>query len=106
MRFAIHHDVNLSNDVHLGNPEAWGYLPLGDRTSFIPNHQSVAPPFELALVGSGSLEVPQELEYMVSVHRGLDYTDFYKLVSRMDIVVPAFADNGCELLKMPPNVSS
>lgn len=94
MRSAICYDASLSDDVHTGNPEAWGYHPLGDRASFVPSHQSLAPPFELALVGSGSLDVPQELAYMVSVHRGLDYTDFYHLVSSMDIVVPAFADNG------------
>ena len=34
---------------------------------------------------------------MVSIHRGLDYADFYRLISNMDIVVPAFADNGCKL---------
>ncbi|EKM59533.1 uncharacterized protein PHACADRAFT_250101 [Phanerochaete carnosa HHB-10118-sp] len=76
------------------NPEAWGYNSLSDRASFVPNYQSLVPPFELALVGSGSLEVPQELAYMVSIHRGLDYANFYDLVASMDIVVPAFADNG------------
>lgn len=33
---------------------------------------------------------------MVTLYRGLDYADFYKLVANMDIVVPAFADNGCK----------
>ncbi|GJE84823.1 hypothetical protein PsYK624_008990 [Phanerochaete sordida] len=76
------------------NPEVWGYRPLGYDISFVPSHQSVDPPFELALVGSGDLEVPPELAHVVSIHRGLDYVDFYALISGMDIVVPAFADNG------------
>lgn len=76
------------------NPKIWGYHPRGDHPSFVPNHESLDPPFELALVGSGSLEVPEELINVVSVHRGLDYADFYSLIAGMDIVVPAFADNG------------
>ena len=33
---------------------------------------------------------------MVTVYHDLDYEDFYKLIAEMDIVVPAFADFGCE----------
>lgn len=76
------------------DPRGWGYHALDDRVSFIPDYRADVPPFELALVGSGSLEIPIELAYMVSIYRGLDYLDFYKLIAGMDIVVPAFADNG------------
>ena len=80
------------------DPGVWGYHALGDRPSFIPDYRADQPPFELALVGSGSLEIPIELAYMVSIYRGLDYLDFYKLIAGMDIVVPAFADNGCRFI--------
>lgn len=76
------------------DPAAWGYHPLGSRRSFVPDHQSGGSPFELALVGSGHLDIPDELAYMVTVYQGLDYADFYRLVAGMDIVVPAFADFG------------
>ncbi|KAF7336776.1 putative eukaryotic translation initiation factor 5 [Mycena venus] len=36
------------------------------------------------------LEIPHELKNMVFVHTGLSYPDFYKLMSEMDICVPAF----------------
>lgn len=78
------------------DPAAWGYHPLGTRRSFVPDHQSGGSPFELALVGSGHLDIPDELAYMVTVYQGLDYADFYRLVAGMDIVVPAFADFGCK----------
>lgn len=85
---------------HAEDPEAWGYHALSGRTAFVPDYRSADPPFELALVGSGSLVVPEELAYMVSVYRGLDYLDFYRLIASTDIVVPAFADNGCKLISI------
>ena len=78
------------------DPVSWGYHPLGGHKSFIPDHRSHDPPFELALVGAGTIEIPEELAYVVTVYHDLDYEDFYKLVAGMDIVVPAFADFGCE----------
>lgn len=33
---------------------------------------------------------------MVTIYHDLDYEDFYKLVADMDLVIPAFADFGCE----------
>ena len=88
--------IRFTDIKYAEDHNAWGYHALGGRTSFVPNYRSTDPPFELALVGSGSLEVPEELAYMISIYRGLDYLDFYKLIAGMDIVVPAFADNGCK----------
>ncbi|KAI0829271.1 hypothetical protein BC628DRAFT_1315386 [Trametes gibbosa] len=75
------------------DPFAWGYHPLDGRKSFVPAPDSAAPPFQLLLVGSGWLEIPEELAYIVTMHTELPYNDFYKLISDCDIVVPAFADN-------------
>ena len=82
--------------MNLEDPNAWGYRPLNGRTSFVPDHEKSDPPFELSLVGSGHIEVPEELAYMVTVHHDLDYEAFYKLIAGMDIVVPAFIDFGCK----------
>ncbi|KAJ3558614.1 hypothetical protein NM688_g815 [Phlebia brevispora] len=71
---------------------AWGYRPLDGHKYFIPDHRAATPPFELALVGAGTIEIPEELAYMVTVYRDLPYEAFYKLIAGMDIVVPAFAD--------------
>ncbi|OJT10588.1 hypothetical protein TRAPUB_12887 [Trametes pubescens] len=75
------------------DPVAWGYHPLEGRKSFVPDPDSRAPPFQLLLVGSGSLEIPEELAYIVSMHTDLPYNDFYNLIADCDVVVPAFADN-------------
>ncbi|KAI0766182.1 hypothetical protein BD413DRAFT_481527 [Trametes elegans] len=75
------------------DPGAWGYHPLEGRTSYVPDPDSPAPPFRLLLVGSGWLDIPQELAYVVSMHTDLAYKDFYKLIADCDVVLPAFADN-------------
>ncbi|OBZ66784.1 GDP-mannose 4,6 dehydratase [Grifola frondosa] len=82
---------SLSKAVIQGqDPHAWGYLPLEGRNSFIPNPHSPAKPFELLLVGAGYLDVPDELAYMVSMYRDLDYEDFYTLIAEADVIIPAF----------------
>ena len=78
------------------NPAAWGYHPLEGRTAFEPNHDSPIPPFQLLLVGSQYLGVPNELANVVVVHRDLPYKEFYDLIANSDIVLPAFADNSCQ----------
>ena len=78
------------------DPSAWGYHPLESRASFVPNYDAPAPPFELLLVGAGSIDVPEELAYVVSIHHDLTYKEFYAIVAGADVVVPAFADFGCE----------
>ena len=64
--------------------------------SFEPNPQSSIPPFQLLLVGSQYLGVPDELEHVVTIYRDLPYKGFYDIVANCDIVLPAFADNSCE----------
>lgn len=74
------------------NPKAWGYLPLGDQSSFIADESLPDPPFRLYLVGSGhGLVPPVELKNIVSLHVGLEYNDYYTFMNTMDICIPAFA---------------
>ncbi len=47
-------------------------------------------------MGSGALQIPQVLAYVITVYHDVDYNQFYKLIASMDIVVPAFADFGCK----------
>ncbi|TFK88373.1 hypothetical protein K466DRAFT_489086 [Polyporus arcularius HHB13444] len=75
------------------DPAAWGYYPLESRTAFEPNHDSPIPPFQLLLVGSQYLGVPDELANVVVIYRDLPYMEFYDLIANSDIVLPAFADN-------------
>ena len=44
-------------------------------------------------MGHGHLDIPPELQSIVILHKDLDYTEFYALMSRMDVCVPAFARN-------------
>ena len=37
------------------------------------------------------MDIPPELENVVILHDGLDYTEYYALMSVMDVCVPAFA---------------
>ncbi|KAJ7364246.1 hypothetical protein DFH08DRAFT_949854 [Mycena albidolilacea] len=74
------------------DPKVWGYLPLGaeDDASYIFDTTLPDPPFRLFLIGSGSLEIPQELKNMVLIRDDLNYAEFYNLMSNMDICLPAF----------------
>lgn len=84
------------------DPTAWGYHPLVEsHRAFEPNHDSLVPPFQLLLVGSQYIGIPEELEHVVVVHRDLLYKDFYNLIANADIVLPAFADNSCESPPFP-----
>ncbi|KAJ7455257.1 hypothetical protein B0H11DRAFT_2067394 [Mycena galericulata] len=74
------------------DPTTWGYLPLAaDDASYIVDTSLADPPFRLFLVGSGYLEIPHELENIIFIRNGLNYSDFYALMSTMDICVPAFS---------------
>ncbi|EMD34839.1 hypothetical protein CERSUDRAFT_117047 [Gelatoporia subvermispora B] len=74
------------------DPAAWGYQPLDGRESFLPDPRSSDPAFQLYLVGSGWIDIPPELTYMVNIYRDLDYSEFYSVVADMDVVVPAFSE--------------
>ncbi|KAJ7261791.1 hypothetical protein B0H12DRAFT_1013318 [Mycena haematopus] len=75
------------------DPTVWGYLPLEPEknASYVVDTTLPDPPFRLFLIGSGSLEIPPELKNIVLIRDGLSYPDFYKLMSEMDICVPAFS---------------
>jgi hypothetical protein len=55
------------------DPAAWGYLPLGDQPSYVPDPNQTHPPFQLYTIGSGSLSIPDELKNIVVVKTGLSY---------------------------------
>lgn len=77
----------------------WGYSPLrGGSEVYEVHHNSALEPFKLHLVGDGLLDIPEALENVVVIHRGLSYFDFYALMQSMDVVVPAFVNRDCEIL--------
>ncbi|KAJ7903301.1 hypothetical protein B0H14DRAFT_3421539 [Mycena olivaceomarginata] len=57
------------------DPKVWGYLPLGaeDDVSYIFDTTLPDPPFRLFLIGSGSLEIPQELKNTVLIRDDPNY---------------------------------
>ncbi|OCH93915.1 hypothetical protein OBBRIDRAFT_723822 [Obba rivulosa] len=87
------------------DPAVWGYQPLGERESFMPDLRSKDLPFQLYLVGSGWMDIPTELAYMVNVYRDLDYPDFYAVVADMDVVVPAFSEFSYYLMQASSTVA-
>ena len=83
--------------AYLGDPETWGYLPLGQgREVYEPMTDSDREPFELHLIGEGNLDIPRELINIVFIHNGLSYIDFYALMQSMDVVIPAFVNKDCK----------
>ncbi|KAG8886423.1 hypothetical protein FRB98_001284 [Tulasnella sp. 332] len=74
---------------------AWGYLlELSDEGSFQPDLSSDLTPFKLHLIGGGEHPIPKTLKNVVIHHRDLPYPEYYALVQSMDIIMPAFAENG------------
>ncbi|KAH6914689.1 hypothetical protein BKA70DRAFT_1510095 [Coprinopsis sp. MPI-PUGE-AT-0042] len=71
-------------------PQLWGYTRSADGASIIEDESHETPPFKLHLVGSGSIDIPKELQNIVVFHTDLSYPDFYRLMSGMDICMPAF----------------
>ncbi|KAF9030954.1 hypothetical protein BDZ89DRAFT_1064277 [Hymenopellis radicata] len=83
------------NDSLSHDPAAWGYKPREPgQVSYEVDKSLPATPFHLYLLGSGSLEVPEELKNVISIHVDLSYFEFYSLMNKMDVCLPAFADNG------------
>jgi len=76
------------------NPKLWGYLPLGDGPTFIPDNDTTNSPFQLHLVGSGWIQIPPELKEVVKIHTGRNYAEFYDLMASMDVCMPAFSSRG------------
>ncbi|KZO94022.1 hypothetical protein CALVIDRAFT_484889 [Calocera viscosa TUFC12733] len=72
------------------DPSAWGY-EYPEKAQRV-NLDRDTPPFELHLVGgNGNLDIPEELQHVVHLHRHLDYWTYYELMQSMDVVLPAFA---------------
>ncbi|KAH6914690.1 hypothetical protein BKA70DRAFT_1368586 [Coprinopsis sp. MPI-PUGE-AT-0042] len=62
-------------------PQLWGYMKSADGASIVEDKSLDQPPFKLHLVGSGSIEVPKELQNLVVFHTDLSYPDFYRLMT-------------------------
>jgi hypothetical protein len=80
---------NLIRSLH-ENPANWGYHPLGNGSSFIPDTSLVDPPFKLQLVGHGWVDIPPELKNVVAFHVNLNYSEYYDVMAGMDVCIPAF----------------
>ena len=78
----------------------WGYRALEEgQEAYERFHASEAllEPFELHLIGEGKLEIPPQLNNIVTIHAGTRYTEFYSLMQSMDVVLPAFVEKTCKL---------
>ena len=94
------HHRTLSNLLFplAADPELWGYSRIqddGGNAKFIHLLDSdtalnPSPPFKLHLVGHGAIVIPPGLQNIVILHYNLDYTEFYTLMSEMDLCIPAF----------------
>jgi hypothetical protein len=85
---SVYSSSNFQN--HIENPANWGYHPLGNGSSFIPDTSLVDPPFKLQLVGHGWVDIPPELKNVVAFHVNLNYTEYYDVMAGMDVCIPAF----------------
>ncbi|KDQ54542.1 hypothetical protein JAAARDRAFT_38216 [Jaapia argillacea MUCL 33604] len=73
------------------DPQVWGYLPLSaGQTAYEPDLELDSWPFNLNIVGTGYMEIPPILANVVRVRTELPYPEYYALMQKMDIVLPAF----------------
>lgn len=109
-------------DLHKSaSPAVWGYRPAEAGSPFMPDPD--ASPFQLLLLGQmkekDPLQIPIELEEVVSIHEGLSFNDYYHALAKSvsfssyitrsrnhgpcsillaetkkDILIPAFAHRG------------
>ncbi|WVQ95756.1 hypothetical protein IAU59_002855 [Kwoniella sp. CBS 9459] len=90
----------IIKDLHQAlqaDPALWGYEPLSTsvvNATYQPSRDATRPPVSLHFIGSlapsSKLEIPDSMRDMVHIHSGLAYTDFYRLLGSMDLVLPAF----------------
>jgi len=66
--------LTISCRALIEDPASWGYLPLGDQPSYVPDPNHADPPFQLYAIGSGWLTIPDELKKIVVVKTGLSYS--------------------------------
>jgi hypothetical protein len=90
----LHPSQTTSFSQRIEDPAMWGYHPLGNNPFFTVDKRLSDPPFHLHLVGAGAINIPAVLEEVVVVHRDLDYNQYYEVVGKMDICIPAFAGAG------------
>lgn len=75
-RFSVCNPLTIS-----GNATVWGYLPLAaEDASYIVDPTLVDPPFRLFLIGSGYLEIPHELDNIVLIRDGLNYSGAFQIL--------------------------
>ncbi|KAJ7227367.1 hypothetical protein GGX14DRAFT_347996 [Mycena pura] len=80
------------NESLARDPKVWGYNPLSaEHVSYTVDTSLPDLPFRLFLIGSGYIEIPSELANIVVIRDKLSYPEFYKVMSDMDICVPAFS---------------
>lgn len=89
--FPLRHYIVLTFKSCLDSPASWGYLPLDNGISYIPDTSIVDPPFKLYLVGSDSIEIPPELKNIVTLHVDLNYSEYYDVMAEMDLCIPALS---------------
>nr|XP_031857893.1 uncharacterized protein CI109_006689 [Kwoniella shandongensis]KAA5524965.1 hypothetical protein CI109_006689 [Kwoniella shandongensis] len=89
----------IIKDLHeaiQADPAAWGYLPLSTEpnSTYVSAKNPARPPVTAHFIGSlaptSQLEIPNPMRDMVFIHSGLPYSDFYRLLGSMDMVLPAF----------------
>ncbi|KAK8850315.1 hypothetical protein IAR55_004232 [Kwoniella newhampshirensis] len=84
------------HDAMQVDPAAWGYLPLSSEpnATYVSANDAARPPVTAHFIGSlaptSKLEIPDSMRDMVYIHSGLSYSDFYRLLGSMDLVLPAF----------------
>ncbi|WVF68092.1 hypothetical protein IAT40_002855 [Kwoniella sp. CBS 6097] len=87
----------IIKDLHqalIADPAVWGYKSLVANATYEPSDDASRPPVTLHFIGNlaptSKLEIPDSMRDMVHIHSGLAYTDFYRLLGSMDLVLPAF----------------
>jgi hypothetical protein len=78
-------NANTTIRFDTDDPAVWGYDVTGEDERFQAKTSSLLTPFSLHLIGEhvGGVTWPHELDNVIHVHSGLDYEDYYELLSTM-----------------------
>ncbi|WWC92046.1 uncharacterized protein L201_007000 [Kwoniella dendrophila CBS 6074] len=94
--------IPIMNDLQTAlqvDPSIWGYLPLTkeeieSNSTYKSSNDPSRPPVTLHFIGklvpSVKLDIPPSMKDMVFIHSDLAYTEFYRLLGSMDLILPAF----------------
>ncbi|ORY35900.1 hypothetical protein BCR39DRAFT_512928 [Naematelia encephala] len=78
------------------NPSNWGWKYDSALEKFVQD--SSGSPFTLHLLGRRNeqhpVEIKKEIEDVVHIHPDLSYPQFYEFLNGVDLIVPAFGQNG------------